>query len=306
MQPKVGAYITCYKDEISASRCIKAIESQSIQVSPIYIVDNSNHPLLLKSHYIQLIVHHYPDNIGIGKGIVKALEWFIEQKYDFLWTFDQDSIPNPNCLKTLLSTYNQLSKQDNYQVGIVAPTPIDSRTNKVVTGAAFSKYRFIGLKHDSNVDIYECDAPITSGSLIPLSVAKSVAYPNSDLFIDGVDFDYGLRIKQTGFHNIIATKAIMHHNFGTPSQVKFMGQTIYVQQYSALRYYYICRNHTYLEMKHSQGCYKFASLIQRFKSMLIKIVLIILYNPNNKLLKIWACLIGTYHGLISKLGKTWQ
>lgn len=305
MKPKTTAYITCYQDERSSNRCIQAIESQSIQVSSIYIIDNSNQPLLLKSHHTQLIVHHYPANIGIGEGIVKALDWFIEQKYDFLWTFDQDSIPNTDCLEILLRTHHQLSQQDDYQVGIVAPTPIDSRTNKVVTGATFSKYHFIGFNHNINVDFYECDAPITSGSLIPLSVAKSVAYPNSDLFIDGVDFDYGLRIKQKGFHNIIATKAIMYHNFGTPSQVKFMGQTIYVQQYSALRYYYICRNHTYLEMYNSQVLYKPASVIQRLKSMLIKIIFIILYAHNNKAIKILACLKGTYHGFIGKLGKTW-
>jgi hypothetical protein len=35
------------------------------------------------------------------------------------------------------------------------------------------------------------------------------------------------------------------------------------------------------------------------------ILKIMLYDSEDKQLKIWACLLGTYHGLIGKLGKTW-
>ncbi len=96
MQSKVAAYITCYQDQDSSNRCIKAIESQSIQVTAIYIVDNSEQPLLLDDKNQLLLIHHHPNNIGIAEGLVKALAWAIDQQYDFLWTFDQDSIPAPN------------------------------------------------------------------------------------------------------------------------------------------------------------------------------------------------------------------
>lgn len=305
MKKKIAAYITCYQDEKSANICIQAIKSQSIEVTDIFIVDNSNPSLLLNDNNHSLLIHHYPNNIGVAEGLGKALEWFVIKEYDFLWTFDQDSIPTYNCLELLLEQYNKLSEFDNYDVGIIAPTPIDPKTGEVITGALFVNDRFVGINHDRSVDFYECDAPITSGSLIPLTVAKSIDLPRSELFIDGVDFDYGLRITKKGFHNIIVTQAIMHHNFGNPQKVRFIHKNIYIQQYSDLRYYYICRNHTYLEINNSQGFYRFTSLIQRIKSMLYKIMLITLYSHDNKVLKIWACLIGTYHGLISKLGKNW-
>ncbi|MEH2358942.1 glycosyltransferase family 2 protein, partial [Nostoc sp.] len=304
-QSKVAAYITCYQDQESANRCIQAIESQSIKVIDIYIVDNSDKPLLFNDHSQLLLIHHYPKNIGIAEGLVKALGWAIDQEYDFLWTFDQDSIPTANCLEILLTIYHQLSQQDNYEVGIIAPTPSDPRTGKVIEGAVFFNDHFVGLKHNNSVDFYECDSPITSGSLVSLAAAKTISPPCADLFIDGIDLDYGLRLRQKGFHNLIATKAIMHHNFGSPIQVKFMNKYRYIQQYSALRHYYICRNHTYLETRFSQGYYRFTSLIRRIKYMLLKILFIILYDLEDKQLKIWACLLGTYRGLIGNIGKTW-
>ncbi|MCC5603686.1 glycosyltransferase [Nostoc favosum] len=305
MKPKVAAYITCYQDQESANRCIQAIESQSIQVTAIYIVDNSDKPLLLNENNQLLLIHHYPNNIGIAEGLVKALEWAIYQEYNFLWTFDQDSVPIANCLEILLETYYQLSQKNNYEIGIIAPTPSDPRTGKVIEGAVFFNDHFLGLKHNNSVDFYECDSPITSGSLISLAAAKTISPPSPDLFIDGIDLDYGLRLRQKGFHNLIATKAIMHHNFGSPIQVKFMNKYRYIQQYSPLRYYYICRNHSYLETRFSQGYYRFTSLMRRIKYMLLQILFIMLYDLEDKQLKIWACLLGTYRGLSGNISKTW-
>ncbi|WP_027404148.1 glycosyltransferase family 2 protein [Aphanizomenon flos-aquae] len=305
MQSKIAAYITCYEDQESANMCIEAIEAQSIQVTAIYIVDNSDKPLSLNDKNELLRIHHYPNNIGIAAGLVKALEWTIDQKYDFLWTFDQDSVPSPNCLEILLTNYHKLSEQDNYKIGIIAPTACDTRTGKIIESVIFANDHFQRIKHNNNADIYECDSPITSGSLISLTAAKTICPPCADLFIDGIDLDYGLRLKQKGFHNLIVPKAIMQHNFGSPIQIKFLNQYRYIQQYSALRYYYICRNHTYLETHFSQGFYRFTSLIRRIKYVLIKIFLIMFYDLEDKQLKIWACLLGTYYGLIGKLTEKW-
>ena len=305
MQTKVAAYITCYQDQESANRCIQSIGSQSVQVKAIYIVDNSHEPLQLNNKNGLLLIHHYPENIGIIGGMVKAIEWAIAEGYDFLWTFDQDSVPSENCLEILIATYNEAIQRNNYKVGIVAPTPSDPRTGKIIEGAVFCYDRFQGIKHNSDVDFYECDSPITSGSLISLAAAQDVSPPCIDLFIDGIDLDYGFRLRQKGFHNLISSKATMHHNYGNPIRVKFLHKFRQVQQYSALRHYYICRNHTYLEMQFSQGYYRFTSLIQRLRYMLINILWIILYDFSDKQLKIWACLLGTYHGLLGKLGKTW-
>ncbi len=305
MKSKVAAYITCYEDEESANRCIKAIESQSIKIKQIYIVDNSNKPLVLNNNNRLLLIHHYPNNIGIGEGLNKALEWAIDLEYDFLWTFDQDSVPTSNCLEILLTTYHQLARQDSYEIGIIAPTASDPRTSQVVEGAVFLNDRFVGLTHNDLVDFYECDSPITSGSLISLAAAKSISPPSADLFIDGIDLDYGVRLIRKGFHNFIVIRATMEHYFGNPVRVEFKNKDSFKQQYSALRHYYICRNHTYLEIRFAMGSYRLHSFRYRIKYMLATIFWILKCDMENRKLKIWACLLGTFDGLIGNLGKNW-
>lgn len=300
---KVAAYITAYKDYVSVHKCLQAISEQSYQVIAVFVVDNS--PLsLLQKYKIPIVVSHHPDNIGVGEGLKIGIDWAINQGCDFLWAFDQDSIPAPNCLEILLATHQQL--QNNYKVGIIAPTTIDSKTHQVVEGAIFVGDRFIGCKHNSQVIAYECDAPITSGSLISLSAAKTISPPRSDLFIDGVDLDYGLRLKQQSFHNLIVPSAIMQHSFGNPVKVKFFQTERFIQKYSALRHYYICRNHTYLSTRYATGVYWLTSCLRRLKYMLYSIAWILLYDLEDKVIKIWACLLGTFHGLKGKLGKTWH
>ncbi len=302
---KVAAYITAYEDCKAVESCVMAIKNQSVPVAKIFIIDNSKNQQVLLSNFEDVIIDNHPENLGVAGGLRLGLEWAIKQSYDFLWTFDQDSIPTANCLEILLKEYNNLS-QDNYPVGIVAPTPIDSRTNVVIEGAVFDRDRFIGCKHDSRIQYYECDAPITSGSLISIAAAQTIFPLQIDLFIDGVDFEYGMRLKQKGFHNLIVTSAIIYHQFGSPTKVKFLGKERFVYNYSALRHYYICRNHTYLDTRYAQGWYRLKSCLWRIKFLTHTIVFIWLYDPKDKLKKTWAGLIGTFHGAIGKLGKTWS
>lgn len=304
-QAKVAAYITLYNDLQAAQNCIAAIQSQSVPISKLLVLDNSQTELLDKYKYNYITAFHRPDNAGIGYGLALAINTAIESGYDFLWVFDQDSIPASNCLERLLDSYNLYSK-DNYPIATVAPTAIDIKTNSVVQGVIFNGKYFIACEHQIYQPAYECDAPITSGSLINLTAAKTIALPRDDLFIDGIDLDYGLRFKLNNFHNIIVTNAIMQHNFGDCREVNFLNRRLFLQSYTALRHYYICRNHTYLEIRYAQGFCRLVSLLYRCKYMLFTIIKIILYDNNDKIKKIWACLLGTYDGIRGKLGKKYN
>lgn len=303
---KVAAYITAYEDPKAVLQCVQAIKTQLVTVTTILIVDNSIKKSIDKFliDVENVIVEFYPENIGISGGLNIAIKWAIEQEYDFLWAFDQDSVVEKDCLNKLLYHYYTINNH-NYLIGIIAPTAIDLRNDQIVEGAVFVDDHFTGYKLDTTQP-YECDAPITSGSLISIAAAKTISPPLAELFIDGIDLDYGLRLVQQGFHNLIVPDAIMYHNFGNPIKTKFFYKELTVQKYSALRHYYICRNHTYLSNQYAKGWYRLTSWMRRMKYMIHAIILILLYDSEHKLLKISACLMGTYHGLKGKLGKTWH
>lgn len=304
---KVIAYITAYEDPEAVKNCIKAILKQTYKVVQVLVVDNSlkNTTFFNEDKIANNIkIYYHDENIGISGGLAIAFEFAIKHNYDFLWTFDQDSIPQPDCLETLLRVYNE-KLNDSYSVGIIAPVSIDIRTNTVIEGAIFVNDHFTGCKHTNNNYPYECDAPITSGSLISVATAKKNPLPRADLFIDGIDMDYGLRLKQTGYHNLIVPQAILVHKFGNPIKVNFFNKERFLQQYSALRHYYICRNHTYLATRYAKGWYRVTSCWRRLKYMIHHILLILLHESEQKLLKIWACLKGTFDGFQGNLGKNW-
>ena len=304
---KIIAYITLYEDRNAFAKCLEAIRSQTVPVDSVFIVDNSEKAIINNSDDSLVSVHHFPENIGISQGIKKALEWVIQNDYAFLWTFDQDSIANDDCLELLLSAHYNLTKQHNIEVGILAPTAYDKRSQTVIGGVNFKIDKFIHCKHNINDDhIYECDAPITSGSLIDLKSAKSTEFPLIDLFIDGVDFDYGLKFKKQGFKNFIVTKAKLEHNYANPINIKLLNLNWVFHSYSPMRYYYSCRNTTYLAIHYAKRFYKFTASLHRFKTMFFKMIAIAFFEKEKKIEKIYACLFGTYHGLINKLGKTWQ
>ena len=307
MKQKIAAYITLYKDEDTSAKCLRAIRSQTVPIDSIFIVDNSKEPIINDSDDTSVSVHHFPENVGISRGITKALAWAIRNDYAFLWTFDQDSVPSPDCLELLLSAHHHLTKQHNIKVGILAPTAYDKRSQAVIGGVNFKNDKFIHCSHNSNEDyIYECDAPITSGSLIDLKSAKSTEFPLIDLFIDGVDFDYGLKFKKQGFKSFIVTKAKLEHNYASPINLKLLNFNWVFHSYSPLRYYYSCRNTTYLAIYYAKGFYKFTASLHRLKTMVLKMIAIAFFEKEKKIEKIYACLLGTYHGFIKKLGKTWQ
>jgi rhamnosyltransferase len=303
---KVAAYVTAYEDPEAVESCIQSIINQSLAVEKILIVDNSKHkPILQLQNQKNIVIQYHPENIGISAALNWAISWATEKKYDFLWTFDQDSIPQKDCLSQLLFGYEKLNK-DDYLIGIIAPLAIDLRNNQYVEAGKFNDYRFIGCKPINDQEYCECDSPITSGSLISLAAIKNISFPIADLFIDGVDMELGLQLRKKGFYNLIFPQANLYHELGYPTQIIFLGKEFYIQQYSAFRQYYISRNHTYLETRYAKGFYRLYSCLWRIKYMLLTILWVQLYDTQDKGLKMWACLLGTYHGFIGKLGKIWH
>jgi len=304
---RVVAYITAYRDAGALNSCLAAIRSQSHPVQQILVVDNSPQPLVLNAEHQadpRLTVWHYSENIGIARGIGRAITYAKQSDSDFLWMFDQDSEPMSDCLQQLLEVYQDYVSQE-FLIGIVAPTAIDQRTGEVVRAGKFLGDRFQGFPPPPGTDPYECDVAITSGSLLRLTTAQPGLLPDNRLFIDGIDLDHGIRLRLAGYHNLVVPTATMFHQFGVPATINFFGRKKVIQRYSPLRHYYICRNHTYLELQNSKGVYYLTCILRRLRYMLISIGYVVLFDPDSgwllKWQKITACLMGTLDGFSGRL-----
>jgi len=302
MSDRVLAYITAYEDPVAVQACLDGINQQAQAVEAVMIVDNSTLTPVnasdLKTN-LPLIFQSHPENVGVAGGLRLALAFALEQEYDFLWAFDQDSIPTSTCLETLLKTYHTVH-DENYPIAILGPTIFDTQTQSVINGANFETDQFVDCLPLAEKTYYECDAPITSGSLISLVAAQSVFShsPVASLFIDGVDFEYGISLKQKGYHNLIVLQAKLNHRFGTPLTVQWWGKQKQFYQYSPLRHYYICRNYTDLALRYCQKQYRLSVLRRRFDYLLRISLKIYFFDNHNRLKKVLACWQGTFAGLM--------
>jgi len=307
---KIAAYITSYEDQVALQKCVQCILMQSYPVSQIFIVDNSRVKInTIFSDPERITINHYPENIGISQGLALALRWAIDFQYDFLWTFDQDSEAFPTTLEHLLRSYLFLNQQ-NISVGIVSPKVIDLKSNNEIYGLKFNGYRFYRnlAKYEQfdKKNIYEYDVTITSGALINLALAKFIDPPDPRLFIDAVDFDYCMRFREKGYRIFIDKNSILNHNFGDYICHRSVSnsQVVPVYSYSALRYYYMMRNHTWLELRLSKTFYfKVLCILYRFLKLVKTCIKILRYESSSKFLKIYASVRGLIHGLVGSLGK---
>ena len=118
-------------------------------------------------------------NQGIGYALNQAARHAAENGYDYLLTMDQDSYFDDNSFALLKQA---ASVADSHTAGIAPYVYIKNLSEKPDASALKEK------KETFNV--------ITSGTLYNVRVLEKYGFFAEDLFIDAIDTEYNLRIKQ--------------------------------------------------------------------------------------------------------------
>ncbi len=225
---KLAAVVILYYPDESV---FNNISSYIEEVDTVYIYDNSPTNTFENQIHKLKNTRYYWDrkNEGIAKRLNSAFYMCLNEGYDHLLTMDQDSSFENNDL----TKYKFLIEELNIE--------------------NISMY---GILHDrkqilANTKYYEMNKLlITSGSILPIKSINDIGYFNEELFIDGVDTEYCLRIFEKYFKTIQFTSIVLNHNIGisatkiTPS-LKLEKRHFH----SPIRAYYISRNYFYLRNK---------------------------------------------------------
>jgi rhamnosyltransferase len=139
------------------------------------------------------------------------------------------------------------------------------------------------------------DVCITSGNLVRTSIWRECGGYDDSMFIDGVDFDFCLSVKERNKKVIRINKAYLLQEVGQGYARKIAGKTVAILNHSYLRLYYISRNYLYLGKKHGQ-------LIRWISPVLKRMLLVALYEQN-KIIKIRYMLLGCWDFILGKMGK---
>lgn len=222
-------------------------------INEIIIIDNNSSNFneienILNDNLVKYKIIKNKINIGVGAALNQALNWAIENDYEWLLTFDQDSRCDKKFFDELF-----IADQEEKNVAIYYPQINVSEQDN-----------FLKEKNNTSNNIkknilkllkFDLEMPITSGALMNVNIIKQLGGYDSEMFIDGVDFDIDIKIHKSRYKMIKQPKAILYHKIGSPKSTSRFIFSVTASGHSALRCFYMNRNAWILFYKYYDFCF---------------------------------------------------
>ncbi len=290
--------IVTFQGASTICQTIAACLSDSLPGQDILIIDNASSdgtPALVKSLSCPgMRILEMEKNIGVAAayniGLKKAREWGKK----WLFILDQDSVCQSVCLNKLLHTA-QFFQDKGEKIAAVCPTVKSSIFPHIIhfpygwDGTVF--FPITG----NGTDQIRIDSTVSSGTLYSVNALVSVGGFREEYFIDFVDHDCHLRLREAGWIIMWEKKAEIYHNLGKIQRFTHEGLWI---EHAPYRYYYMARNM-------ADGFYRFgkSKAILHFASELMRHLLRLIKYGRNPYQSIYYIFRGVGDAIRKKFGK---
>lgn len=185
-------------------------------------------------------------NRGGAGGFHRGMEWAMagteDGLPDLVWLMDDDGLPEPDCLATLLEHDNldfwgPLVVDEERPGRLVFPIRLPGGTSVVHDVTRAERSAVDGVLDDIVIPF--------NGVLVTRDLMSRIGLPREEFFIWGDDHEYRLRAEAAGARIATITDARVHHpsigELGTPMM---FGRTTYNHSPSDLKHYCMARNNT--------------------------------------------------------------
>lgn len=223
---------------------IANIDGYCRSVETVFAIDNSEEPdpaiaaQLSGLTNVEYIANH--DNLGIARGLNMGAELALGAGFDLLLTMDQDSEVTAGMIEALLGC---LAAVGRGRAGIVSPVHQLEETL---------------VSHQAPWE--EVEVTMTSGNLLNLEAYRAAGPFNDDYFIDYVDHEYCLRLRQHGYRIVQANDAVLRHRLGVMTWHRFLHKRIKLGNHPPIRRYYSFRNRFHLHSRYGRdfpSCFRY-------------------------------------------------
>jgi GT2 family glycosyltransferase len=224
---------------------LEALLRQKRPLQEIVVVDNASTDsvgMLLAERYPQVTVLRMSENVGVGGGFATGLHYAgLKKRHDWIWMFDQDSVPNDDALEVLLEGVDSLGTSAG-ELGIVAALPIHKETGAWYTPMLW-RDGYLQLSAEAlRQPIFFADLVISSGCMVRRDVVEKIGLPRADFFMYFLDFEYCLRARSYGYKIAVVAGSKFAHEMGNPRKVRLPGFSALWPCRTPLSEYYISRN----------------------------------------------------------------
>lgn len=273
MQYALG--IVTYQPDIARLKENLEAAVENLQGGPILVVDNGSERIAdiqsLTEGFSTVTLIRNSENLGIATALNQLCRQAQSLGCQWIITLDQDSVIQPGMLQEF-SRYTHLAR-----VAIICPRIEDRRLGRQHTRLTS------GTEYISHA--------ITAGNMVRLEAWQTVGGFTEQLFIDGVDFDFCLKLGEDGWQilrtNIVCLYQEMGH--GRKITLPFHHQ-MSVLNHSPQRLYYIARNYLWIGRRHHQRLHWSLEVAKR--------LFIVLCFESQKWQKLRAMFKGIRHSYI--------
>lgn len=202
-----------------------------------------------------------PANTGGAGGFRTGLEWALERDADLIWLMDDDGLPEPGCLDTLLEHAGELDfwgpvvLDEEDPERLVFPIRLPGRAKVVHEMSDVRAAARGGLIRDVVIPF--------NGVLVTRELVERIGLVRAEFFIWGDDHEYRLRAERAGARIATVVDARLHHpavgDLGTPMG---FGRTAYNHSPSDLKHYCMARNNL-LNLREYRGSLAAAAFVAK-------------------------------------------
>ena len=276
----VSLVLVTYNRLESLKNVINALKNYNWQYDQFVIIDNNSDDgtadyLKGVSDDLKAIVLFNNENVGHGAALANGFEYLLKKsKSQHYVLLEDDSIPNEKMIDKLVDSI----EKSNFDV-------ISTYGMNVSLG------KRIGLSPKMG-EILQADFCLFDGAIIKSKVIQSIGVPEKNWFMMFDDYEYCYRIRKNNFRI-----GVIINDF---HEILHLGGGEKYSKSSLWRGYYQSRNHTFFLKKHFSLFNFLDYLILQLKRTYGAL------PAPDRWTRVKFRLIGVYHGIIQKKGKTLQ
>ena len=254
---KTAAVFATMNRVATAVACVRALASQTRPPELVIVADNvstdgtTSALESMDSLPFPLIVHRMAENRGNAGGVEEAMELAFARGADSVWILDDDSIPQKDALRALLS----VDLQPSVVRHAMQIDPMSGRLTWPMWVWFRNDWSLVGeLGNLAGRDWIKTRASWT-GALISREVREAVGPVRGELFIRGEDEEYPWRIAKAGFTFVGVTTAILDHpGPQNLEMMRFFGKLLFFEKgLPDWKLHYKIRNMVWLKRRQSGG-----------------------------------------------------
>lgn len=185
-------------------------------------------------------------NLGIATALNRGAGRALQGGCEWVFLFDQDSRVTPGFIEAMIAAY--VGSAWGERLRILTPRYRDAATGAVLAAQRAKEGIAIAW---------------TSGSLLRAETLRRFGMFEEELFIDEVDHEYSLRLRQAGMVLDETPQAMLLHALGSPAVHRLFGKKFCVTNYSPSRRYYQERNKVWMARRYGRRFPRF--VLSRFR-----------------------------------------